>query len=100
MITDNWKKIAEHNGLDGSLIKLGEECDELDQAIEEYTDARNNATSNAEINEARDHVILECADVRACVDQVLWHLHGEEECDAAMQWKLIRTMQRIRDDAE
>ena len=74
--------------------------DNLDQAIEEYIDARNNATSNAEINEARDHVILECADVRACVDQVLWHLHGEEECDAAMQWKLIGTMQRIRDDAE
>ena len=98
MITDAWKQIAEKNGLKECLVKLGEECEELDHAIGDYFGELNEATSNAEIDKARDHVVEECADVRACIDQILWHWHGEAECDAIMQWKCVRTMQRMREE--
>lgn len=89
MITENWKKIARLNGEVGSLLKLQEECGELDHAIDLFI--------NGDTKETRDLVILECADCLACIDQVLWHLHAEDEVEAAKQWKCIRTVQQMKD---
>lgn len=90
MITDAWRKVAERNGYTGSCAKLIEECGELSSATSELLEEFDDAS--------RDAVIEECADVRACIDQVLWHLHGEAECEAISQWKCIRTLQRMREE--
>lgn len=89
MITESWKRIAKCNGEVVSLTKLQEECGELDHAVDLFLDG--------DTKETRDLVILECADVLACIDQVLWHLHAEDECEAAKQWKCIRTIQQMKD---
>lgn len=90
MITEAWKQVAQKNGYTGSCAKLAEECEELRDAVSEMLEDNT--------DETRDAVIEECADVRACIDQVLWHLHGEAECDAISQWKVIRTLQRMKDE--
>lgn len=90
MITESWKRIAKCNGETKSLEKLQEECEELADAV--------GFLINGETQLTRDQVILECADVLACIDQVLWHLHAEDECEAAKQWKCIRTIQQMKDN--
>lgn len=90
MITEAWKQVAQKNGYRTSCEKLFEECGELREAVYGMLDESTDKT--------RDAVIEECADVRACIDQVLWHLHGEQECDAISQWKVIRTLQRMKDE--
>lgn len=81
------KMIADHYGKDHQLLKLAEECGELQTAIARFIlDPNANNYKN---------LIEEMADVRNVAQQIEYLLDVEMEVDTAQANKILRQLKRI-----
>lgn len=94
--------IMEHFGYRNQMKKLNEECYELLEAIDNYEDyvafgdpGRDEISENARLI-FRDALIGEMADVMVLLTQFAHKYEiRKEELDSAMEFKLMRTEDRI-----
>ena len=79
------KRLACHYRLCNQLKKCLEELGELQEAIEGYID----------VNDTKDHVIEEIADVEVMTAQLQLLLDAEEEVERVKEFKINRQIERI-----
>jgi len=91
--------IIDHFGYRNQLKKLHEECFEFIEAVDNYEDLMSfvkDATPH-DIDMLRDFVIEEMGDVLILLTQFIARYHiKKSELDAAMDYKMDRTQERIK----
>ena len=100
---DRYLSIIDYFGVRNQMKKLNEECYELIEAIDNYEDYlifgdpsnRDEISASAETI-FRDAIIGEMADVLTlCTEFICKYDIKQEEIDSAMDFKLMRTEDRI-----
>ena len=100
---DRYLSIIDYFGVRNQMKKLNEECYELTEAIDNYEDYlifgdpsnRDEISASAEAI-FRDAIIGEMADVLTlCTEFICKYDIKQEEIDSAMDFKLMRTEDRI-----
>ena len=72
------REIAKHYGLESRFNQMEEEMAELTQAYCKYRRVKNNEVCRKSMEEVRDNIAEELADVYISLDQVLYLLDKEE----------------------
>lgn len=94
-------QIARYRGLKCQLNQTQEELGELSQAISKYNRATHlDWDKDCGVNEARDKIIEEIADVEIMLRQVAWLLNIEDAVEQQIFAKTDRQFNKIYGDFE
>lgn len=100
-MTDLSKRNAEILGKDTMLLQTMEECGELIKAISKYNRTRGiGQITETPPHEAFDNLLLELADVKICVEQLIYLLDAETEVKYLMDIAFKKVAKRYQNDQE
>ena len=90
--------IIEHFGVRNQMKKLNEECFEFLEAVDTYEDEMiSHVVDKSGENMLRDHVVEEMGDILTILTQFIGKYDiKKEELDKIMDYKLERTLDRIK----
>lgn len=98
MMRDKYLEIINHFGFRNQMKKLHEEVFEMLEAIDNYEDSKSFDADISSQNVLRDCMIEEIADVLTLMTQFMMYYDIEEtELNEVMDYKLYRTLKRIKD---
>ena len=94
---EDCSKIIEHYGVNHQQRKLAEEVFELNEAIIQYEIVyRDMCYSGEAINNQRQHIAEEIADVMVILKQIQYYYEiPDEEIEDVMKYKVQRTLKRM-----
>ena len=95
-MTKDIKVIADHFGARKQLAKMIEECGELIEAVNVYHDDIAIPSDPVDAALDRIHVIEEMTDVQILIDQLTYLLHAREDMKQMREFKINRTLERVR----
>jgi len=93
-VEENIQKIADYYGCDNQTNKTIEECAEVIQALVKLKYSEEMYEDEYDI--ARKNVIEEMADVQIMLKQMFYLLDCEKEVEKAIEYKINRQLERIR----
>lgn len=94
---EDCSKIIEHYGVNHQQRKFAEEVFELNEAIIQYEIVyRDMCYSGEVINNQRQHIAEEIADVMVILKQIQYYYEiPDEEIEDVMKYKVQRTLERM-----
>ena len=97
-MNEDIRRIANHFGVRNQLEKAVEECGELAEAINDYTNGIDLDVDPIDSATDRLHVIEEMADVMILIEQLSYLLSARDEVWRMREHKIERTLRRIKDN--